>query len=102
MWEKNSLYFRNSTRGSLRLHSSILPSVGKSALAQLGELWEIKPEEMATFGDGGNDFEMLQFVGQGFASDAIPSIKAIADHIIGSNEAESVLTQIKKILVAEK
>lgn len=57
---------------------------------------------MAAFGDGGNDFEMLQFVGQGFASDTIPSIKAIADHIIGSNEAESVLTQIKKILVAEK
>ncbi|MFZ2735891.1 MAG: HAD hydrolase family protein, partial [Lactococcus raffinolactis] len=51
------------------------------------------------FGDGGNDLEMLQFVGHGYAmSNAIPSIKAIADHMIGSNDEDSVLSQIEKIL----
>ena len=70
-----------------------------SALADLGNLWDIQPEEMAAFGDGGNDLEMLQFVGYGYAmSNAIPSIKAIADHMIGSNDEDSVLSQIEKIL----
>ena len=33
-------------------------------------------------------------------SNAIPSIKAIADHVIGNNDEDSVLTQIEKILEA--
>lgn len=78
----------------------LVPGVTKaSALADLGNLWDIQPEEMVAFGDGGNDLEMLQFVGHGYAmSNAIPSIKAIADQVIDSNEEESVLTQIEKIL----
>lgn len=78
----------------------LVPDITKaSALAALGNLWNIQPEEMAAFGDGGNDLEMLQFVGHGYAmSNAIPSIKAIADQVIDSNEEESVLTQIEKIL----
>lgn len=78
----------------------LVPDITKaSALAALGNLWNIQPEEMAAFGDGGNDLEMLQFVGHGYAmSNAIPSIKAIADQVIDSNEQESVLTQIEKIL----
>jgi Cof subfamily protein (haloacid dehalogenase superfamily) len=78
----------------------LVPGVTKaSALAQLGERWGIKPEEMAAFGDGGNDLEMLQFVGQGYAmGNATPQIKAVATEVIGTNDADSVLRQIEKIL----
>ncbi len=80
----------------------LVPGVTKaSALADLGNLWGIQPEEMAAFGDGGNDLEMLQFVGHGYAMrNAILKIKAVADHVIGSNDEDSVLTQIEKILEA--
>jgi hydroxymethylpyrimidine pyrophosphatase-like HAD family hydrolase len=68
-------------------------------LAQLGDLWGIRPEDMAAFGDSGNDFEMLKFVGQGYAvENAAPKVKTIADCTIGSNDEDSVLTQIENIL----
>lgn len=78
----------------------LVPNVTKaSALAQLGDLWDIRPEEMAAFGDSGNDLEMLAFVGHAYAvGNAASKVKAVAHYIIGTNDEDAVLTQIEKIL----
>lgn len=78
----------------------ILPGVHKAnGLAILGALWDIKPEEMVAFGDGGNDVEMLAYVGRGYAmANAQDRTKAVADEIIASNRENGVLDTIAHIL----
>ena len=81
----------------------IIPKNGSKALGihKVLKYFHLDKSQSLAFGDGGNDLEMLQFVGHGYAmSNAIPSIKAIADHVIGNNDEDSVLTQIEKILEA--
>ena len=53
-----------------------LPLVSKAAaLLALGQIWGVLPEQMAAFGDSGNDHAMLEMVGQGFAvANADPAI----------------------------
>lgn len=77
----------------------ILPGVNKArGLAILGEKYGIQPEEMAAFGDSGNDKEMLSYVGHGFAmGNAQEQIKEISKKVIGTNEEDSVLATISDI-----
>lgn len=78
----------------------LVPEINKaSSLATLSTRWGIAPADMAAFGDSGNDIEMLQYVGRGYAmANANPKVKAVADAIIGSNDADGVLDQIEQLL----
>lgn len=62
----------------------------------------MKDEEVVTFGDGGNDVEMLQYAGYGFAMANAPEhIKKIAKYQADSNNDSGVLNVIDKILRKE-
>ncbi|MCL2858922.1 MAG: HAD family hydrolase [Streptococcaceae bacterium] len=56
-------------------------------------------ENLVAFGDQMNDLEMLQFAGKSIAvSNAVEQIKAVSDIQIGSNNENSVLLEIEKLI----
>jgi hypothetical protein len=58
----------------------------------------LKREELAAFGDGDNDAELLRFAGMGFAMEnASPGCKAAADLIAPAHDADGVAWGIAKI-----
>lgn len=79
----------------------IQPGRHKAAgLAELGQVLNISLREMAAFGDGGNDLEMLREVGLGVAmKNAQPEVKAVADAVTtGSNDADGVCAFLEAYL----
>lgn len=105
--QENLLHLQNSLKNNLVPVSSghgdidlIIPGIHKlRGLKLLAKKWNIKDEEIATFGDSGNDIEMIQQMKHSFAmSNAQQSIKDAATTIIGSNNSEAVLDTIQSIL----
>ncbi|WP_145529849.1 Cof-type HAD-IIB family hydrolase [Yersinia alsatica] len=90
----------SSGHGSVDL---IIPGVHKAnGIQLLQNIWGVKNEEVVTFGDGGNDIEMLQYAGFGFAmANAPENIKKIAKYQADSNNDSGVLNVIDKILNKE-
>ncbi|WP_299997590.1 Cof-type HAD-IIB family hydrolase [uncultured Cedecea sp.] len=89
-----------SGHGSIDL---IVPGAHKAnGLRILQERWGIKDSEVVTFGDGGNDIEMLKQAGFSFAMDNAPEkIKQIARYQTGHCNEQGVLNIIDKILNKE-
>ncbi|AHM73549.1 Cof-type HAD-IIB family hydrolase [Yersinia hibernica] len=87
----------SSGHGSVDL---IIPGVHKAnGIKLLQNIWGVQDEEVVTFGDGGNDVEMLQHAGFGFAMANAPDrIKEIAQYQADSNNDSGVLNVIDKIL----
>ncbi|MCB5301145.1 Cof-type HAD-IIB family hydrolase [Yersinia bercovieri] len=87
----------SSGHGSVDL---IIPGVHKAnGIKLLQNIWGVKDEEVVTFGDGGNDVEMLQYAGFGYAmANAPDNIKRIAKYQTNSNNDSGVLNIIDKIL----
>lgn len=60
----------------------------------------IAPEEAVYFGDDQDDVEAMQFCGLGVAvENAIPEVKAVADDIAESNDADGVARWIEAHLL---
>jgi len=78
----------------------IIPGVHKAnGLRLLQARWGISDEEVVTFGDGGNDIEMLRQAGYSFAMEhAADVVVAAAKYRAGSNNEEGVLDVIDKVL----
>lgn len=58
----------------------------------------IKPEEMCAFGDGGNDLEMLRYVGHGVAMEnASPTVLETALYQTSNNNQQGVLEHLESI-----
>ncbi|MCM0582121.1 HAD family hydrolase [Weissella diestrammenae] len=72
----------------------------ETGLSALSDIWQIKPEEMAAFGDNGNDLEMLRYVGLPFVMpNAEDFMKVrIANEALNDNEHNGVLDTIEAIL----
>ncbi|WNJ78188.1 Cof-type HAD-IIB family hydrolase [Cedecea neteri] len=89
-----------SGHGSIDL---IIPGIHKAnGLRILQEKWGILDSEVVTFGDGGNDIEMLTQAQYGFAmANAPDKIKRIASHQAGHCNQQGVLDVIDKILKKE-
>ncbi|MDO5710034.1 MAG: HAD family hydrolase, partial [Coriobacteriales bacterium] len=69
-----------------------------SGLDKLAERWDIDPAECATFGDGGNDIEMLRWAGHGYAmANATDEVKEAADYICPSNNEQGVLSTLEEL-----
>lgn len=78
----------------------IMPGVHKAnGLKKLQALWNIDAKDIAAFGDGGNDIEMLKHAGHSFAvENASEKAKRAAGQIIPSNDDDGVLKTISSLL----
>lgn len=74
-------------------------SVSKGhALETISKLIDVPLEQFIAFGDGENDITMLQKAGWGVAmANAMPSVKAVADDIAGSNDDEGVMNYLRQL-----
>jgi len=71
-----------------------------SALLQLGELLDIRQEEIMACGDGMNDLEMISRVGLGVAMEnGIKEVKLAAEYITDTNDNEGVAKAIEKFVL---
>lgn len=86
-----------SGHGSIDL---IIPGLHKAnGLRKVQARWGIEDHEVVTFGDGGNDIEMLTQAGFGFAMQNAPeNIRAIARYQAGHNNHQAVLDVIDNVL----
>ena len=93
---KGKLKPTTSGHGSIDL---IVPGCHKaSGLQRLVERWGISPEQCAAFGDGGNDIEMLQYCGYGYAmGNAAQDVKNAAKYVCPSNEEDGVLVTLEQL-----
>jgi len=82
------------------LYGFVSNNSGKyQAVKALGEILNIRLEEMVAFGDDENDYEIVKNVGMGVAVDnAIPMIREIADDVAENNNDDGVAKYIEKIL----
>lgn len=78
----------------------IIPGIHKyHGLSLLGKEWGIADEEIAVFGDSGNDLEMIRSIPHSFAMEnAQDKIKQAATTIISSNNTEGILDVIESIV----
>lgn len=61
--------------------------------------WGLTGDDLAAFGDGGNDIEMLKFAKYSYAMDnATPEVKAVARFKAPSNNDSGVLKALEKLL----
>lgn len=78
-----------------------IPGVNKATgLAQLLRQWQLHPRDLIAFGDGGNDLEMLQLAGTGYAmQNASPAVQAHADQVtLADNNHDGVLATLDHLL----
>lgn len=69
-----------------------------TAVKQLQELYDIKTDEIAAFGDSDNDFELLEAIPHSYAmADSTEKVKNAAKHIIGSNSENAVINTLEDI-----
>lgn len=69
-----------------------------TGLLYLAEKLSIKPEQMCAFGDGGNDLEMLRFVGHGVAmKNASPIVLKTAPYQTVDNNQQGVLSHLEEL-----
>lgn len=65
------------------------------------ELLGLRPDQVMTIGDNFNDYEMIRYAGIGVAmGDAPEGVKAIADWVAPSVEADGVVKAIEQFLLA--
>lgn len=97
--EKNirNVYITSSVRQLLEISDV---HAGKDAAARfLLEELGLEREQLAAFGDGHNDADMLKFAGIGFAvANASPECREAADRIVASNDADGVAEGINWLL----
>lgn len=69
-----------------------------TGLQYLSEKLNIKPEEMCAFGDGGNDLEMLDYVGHGVAmKNATPIVHQTANFETVDNNQQGVIQHLEEL-----
>ena len=65
--------------------------------------YSIEPADVVAFGDGLNDVDMLRWAGRSVAmSNAPPMVRAAADMVAPSNEAEGVAAVVEAMLAGER
>ncbi|ATO42829.1 MAG: Cof-type HAD-IIB family hydrolase [Loigolactobacillus coryniformis] len=75
-----------------------------AAVAFLQQRWQITSAEVAAFGDGANDIEMLQVAGQSYAMQNAPDfVKAVAQQVTELDaEHAGVLATLEQLLAVSK
>ena len=78
----------------------IQPGIHKArGIAELGAILDVPATAIVSFGNGGNDIEMLAYAGDGVAvANADEDVLTAANHVTADNNAQGVLTYIEKLL----
>lgn len=78
----------------------VSPKAGKAAaLEQMCALMGVAREEVAAFGDGLNDLDMIEWAGTGYAmANAAEAVKARADRIAPSNAEDGVAQVVEALM----
>lgn len=103
LWEKaqklSDVYITSS---SPRLIEISAAEAGKgAALQRLAQILNIAPQNIAAFGNGDNDADMLAFAGLGVAvKNASERCLAAADYICPTNDEHGVAITIEKLLAS--
>ena len=70
------------------------------AMERLGQLFNIRQEEMIAVGDGLNDLPMIEYAGLGVAmANACPEVLEVADYITSSCDEEGVARAIEQFVL---
>ena len=70
-----------------------------TGLAELADQLGVAPHEVIAIGDMPNDLPMLQWAGHSYAvSNAHPSVLAVADEVIASNDEDAVAQLLERLL----
>ena len=70
------------------------------ALDFIAKMYGILQEEVVAFGDGLNDYEMIEYAGMGVAmGNAHPKIKEIANHITATNDEDGIADAIYELIL---
>lgn len=117
IWDENSdvyeyiVKLREAFDGEVHVTGSGFGSVDVLAgnvnkahgLAELSIAWDIKPEEMAAFGDNGNDLEMLSYVGKGFVMPNAEEfmLNKVPNKALNDNNHAGVVETIEAILAGK-
>lgn len=90
------IYPTSSGFGSVDL---IIPGLDKAfGLKKLMHRWHLHPNQLAAFGDGGNDVTMLKLARYSYAmANAPQEIKQVASKIVPSNNQQGVLHTLAQI-----
>jgi len=99
LYRPEELYLTKSVATFFEMaHPLVNKGVAVDYLAK--ELLQIPPEQVMTIGDNFNDVEMLQYAGIGVAmGDAPEEVKAIADWVAPSVEADGVAVAIDRFIL---
>ncbi|MGI6168764.1 MAG: Cof-type HAD-IIB family hydrolase [Christensenellales bacterium] len=79
----------------------VAPDVSKGgALERLARSMGIERERVVAIGDGRIDKSMIEYAGLGIAmGNALPEVKAVADHITASNDEDGVALAIERFIL---
>ncbi|KGA97377.1 haloacid dehalogenase [Alkalihalobacillus alcalophilus ATCC 27647 = CGMCC 1.3604] len=68
-------------------------------LKKVADFYQIPKERIIAFGDEDNDFEMIEYAGQGVAmKNAIPELKSLANEITLTNEEDGIAVYLEEAL----
>ena len=78
----------------------VQPGISKAdGLRVLLDEWGVSPDELVAFGDAGNDVQMIEMAGIGYAmANAADEVKAVADRMAPSNAESGVLRVLEELL----
>ena len=90
-------------RSEKSLYEILPKGIGKgSVMLKMAELLGIDPKKTVAVGDYNNDISMVAAAGLGIAvSNAVPELKAVADHITVSNDEHAIAKIIHNIECGE-
>ncbi|WP_036456753.1 HAD-IIB family hydrolase [Mycoplasmopsis lipofaciens] len=104
---KTTLYFKNKLQNKYKvfLTNTIYTDINSlntskwNGLVELANYLKININEIYTFGDSGNDLEMIQNAYHGYCMEnGTQDAKNVANHIIGNNNSGTIGETIYKIL----
>ncbi|GAE25247.1 haloacid dehalogenase-like hydrolase [Halalkalibacter wakoensis JCM 9140] len=68
-------------------------------LKKVADFYQIPPERIIAFGDEDNDFEMIEYAGQGVAmGNAIDPLKSLANTVTLTNEEDGIAVYLEEVL----
>ncbi|WP_282708987.1 Cof-type HAD-IIB family hydrolase [Ligilactobacillus sp. Marseille-Q7487] len=78
----------------------IIPGLNKAwGLNHVLKGWNLSAKDLAAFGDGGNDLEMLTLANHSYAmANSLPEVFKVAKHVAPSNDEDGVLDTLEILL----